>query len=208
MATSKERQAKSAHKQLPKGPSIGASIKGRNVRRFQFLLDPSMCDLVVNHLKTTGMAPTSLMKAALSRYLHQEDNYWNLVFKNLEHTSMEMRAVHAEMRRFANGFLHFVFYWFMTWPDTAPDQRKDMIEKAYLMIDKFSKTLDKRLSHGGYLTDFNMEDIKSLILENADELDPAEVHQLMEEERRAPQGKSNKKGESRPQQQPDAELED
>jgi hypothetical protein len=192
VATSKEQKAKSASERVSQGPRIGSRMKGKNVRRFEFCLSPSLQNLVLKQSETKGMAPTSLMKAALGRYLHQEDNYWNLVFKNLEHSSMEIRAMHAEMRRFANGFLHFVFYWFMTWPDTAPDQRKDMIEKAYLMIDKFSKTLNKRLSHGGYLTDFNLEDIKSLILESADELDPEEVHQLMEDERRASQEKEAK----------------
>ena len=91
--------------------------------------------------------------------------------------------MHGELLRLTNFFIHFVYYWFMLWPDTDPDQRKDLIEKAYVMVERFSKSFKRRLSSGGYVVDFSMEDIKSLILESAPELDAQELHEMLEEQR-------------------------
>lgn len=142
-----------------------------------------LTDKARRYMALNNVSITKLIQRALNSFLNQDENYWNLVFKNLEHNSMEMRVMHGELLRLTNFFIHFVYYWFMLWPDTDPDQRKDLIEKAYVMVERFSKSFKRRLSSGGYVVDFSMEDIKSLILESAPELDAQELHEMLEEQR-------------------------
>lgn len=161
----------------------GAQHSSKRGAYLHLYLNSFLNEKTETHMRANGLTITQLLRKALSFYLNREDNYWNLVFKNLEHNSMEMRVMHGELLRLSNFFIHFVYYWFMLWPDTDPDQRKDMIERAYVMAERFSKSFKRRLSSGGYVVDFSMEDIKSLILESAPELDAQELHEMLEEER-------------------------
>jgi hypothetical protein len=66
------------------------------------------------------------------------------------------------------------------------------------MMTKFADSLNQKRANGGYLRAFNMDDIKSLILEAAPELDADEVYLLDQEERNKvaqnQNGKSDKLG--------------
>ena len=163
-------------------PSRGAT--------FHLYLNSFLTDKASKYMAVNNVSITELIQKALAFFLTQEENHWNLVFRNLENHTMISKIMLQEHRRLANFFIHFLHFFFMLWPDTDPEKRQDLVERSFVMAEQFVKTFNKRLQHGGYLTEFSMEDIKAVLLENASELDPREVHELAEERRRI--GRSQK----------------
>src|SRR5271157_864648 len=136
---------------------------------------PTLDERITNHLSTVsvGRAKTSrsaLIRKALDHYFKQDDDYWPLVFRRINNLAIKQEKNTRRFDLLCNMFCHFLAYFFVNWP-VIPKQHQD--ERATIsesMQSKYHESLKEKLQAGGYLSDYGLDDIAELAMEEAKDL--------------------------------------
>ena len=185
----------SGNENSPKSPKRGrpkSKTVGRMVRFYlTYELDNKMYEYLKSHNdERFNMSRSVLIRAALARYLKEEETFWPILFTRMNNYTDELREGNAQIAMLCNLFTHFLAYHFAdsSWVDLPRVQKNDRLAKAYRLVERFSNSVKDSLERGT-MWHFDPENIRDLILENAKELDLEEMYQLAEEERREAQAR-------------------
>jgi hypothetical protein len=127
--------------------------------------------LLSNRPRDIKTSLSSFIRRAVIKYFNEEEDYWPLAFKHLNNTTMEIRTMHEELKRFCDAFIHYLTYYFMLWPHIPHEERSETYKHSSAMVENFMESFHKRLRNGGYLWKFTPEHMQELFVENAPELE-------------------------------------
>lgn len=146
--------------------------------------DSQFTEWLANHGETHGRTNRSaLVCKALVRYMRQEDNYWDVLFKTLVKLNNTIVEYTRGTDLLKNILMHKINYDFLVWPEFADDEKDSARERGADMAEKFEKSLLIRLDEGGYLAHLTPQAVKEILIENNKLLDLDELHAAVAEQK-------------------------
>lgn|SRR5208337_516982 len=151
---------------------------------FDSATDRKMDEFLATYTSSRGrLSRSALVRKAVNRYLKQEDEYWSLLFTCFNKLSEKVDAYTRGMDLLKNILMHYISYYFLTWPEFSPEEKEDVSLKGMRIAAKFENSLKTKLEQGGYLQQLTPEAIRELIIENQKSLDLDQLHATAELDR-------------------------
>ncbi len=118
-----------------------------------------------------GYTRTDLFESAMSAFM-DEESYWDIGFRKLNRMTGAIEKSSRRIGILGETLLLFIQYYFVSWPDFAPEDKAELKRKSMAMTAKFLKALERALAKGGYMERLDEEELKDLIDASLDAQEP------------------------------------